>query len=369
MNRCVKDTTYQRSRQHLGGPSGPRRIEQGRVFPIRPSNAEDTESLGESFNRSLRIDNELSVQSVHDKARGRIQHKLGELGTTVDSPPEQTNPKNFAKADRGQSQSSHISDAALGKSPLFPANKKHEFGEDNARKGRHCDDFQISLMEGKSNLAESGDYLGKFYAEKYGNSKCTEMLIRYVKDPTAKVYEYIWRKYVRFCQEKKLFMESGKSLVEFIASLDEEGFAASTIRTYTVAISSIAPEDPSTGKKIGQDSDVERCPVVTLKKYLHATKEMEGRKSSDALFLTLDGKNPLKAERISKMLRILMGALGINEKYRPHSTRATAPSTAILDSMPIPWILARANWKSASTLEKHYRKDLVNRDCEVTSTI
>ena len=53
-------------------------------------------------------------------------------------------------------------------------------------------------------------------------------------------------------------MESGRSLVEFIACLGEEGFAARTIRTYAVAISSVAIEDPSTGEKIGQDPDVER---------------------------------------------------------------------------------------------------------------
>jgi integrase-like protein len=296
------------------------------------------------------------------------------------------------------------------------------------------------------------------------------MLARYVKDSTAKTYSLIWKKYVRFCQEKGRFMERGKTLVEFIAHLDEEGFAASTIRTYAVAISSVAIEDPLTGEKIGQDPDVERilsavkrhgmrylkdnamwdlgealsrlkevddtdlakltsktafllaivtfwrpgsdlarishssikfdrsgkevtlyaidvkeayqkhvrivafedegcCPVVTLKKYLHATKDMEARKLSDALFLTRDGRDPLKAERISKLLKIFMEIIGINEKFTPHSTRATAPSSMLLESMPIPWIMARANWGSATTFAKHYRKDFVDRDCAVTNTI
>lgn len=252
--------------------------------------------------------------------------------------------------------------------------------------------------------------------------------------------------------------------------MDDEKYAASTIRSYAMGISSISMEDPSTNRPIGQDADVDRilgavkrhgmkylkdnmmwdlgealnqlkdlddsdmmtltaktaflltivtfwrpasdmarisfasitfnnteeevtltaidvkeawqkstrilkfedpecCPVITLKKYLDATRNWKIRETSDALFISLNGKKPIKGERISKLIRGLMSALGIDKKYRPHSIRATAPSTALLEGMPIQWILGKANWATAETFQKYYKKDFVDRDCTMTNII
>ena len=46
--------------------------------------------------------------------------------------------------------------------------------------------------------------------------------------------------------------------MRYIAYLDNVGYAATTIRSTAVAISSVSLNDPSTGKPIGQDMDVSR---------------------------------------------------------------------------------------------------------------
>ena len=61
--------------------------------------------------------------------------------------------------------------------------------------------------------------------------------------------------------------------------------------------------------RITKFEDAERCPVITLKKYLHATREAKVRETSDALFISLDGTKSVKGERISKLIRGLMDVL------------------------------------------------------------
>lgn len=68
----------------------------------------------------------------------------------------------------------------------------------------------------------------------------------------------MWKKYVDFCEEGRRTVESGKTLVEFIAYLDNKEYAASTIRSYAVGISSISMHDPLTNKLIGQEEGVDR---------------------------------------------------------------------------------------------------------------
>jgi integrase-like protein len=296
------------------------------------------------------------------------------------------------------------------------------------------------------------------------------LLVSSVKDSTAKSYAYAWKHYINFCKEKRYFVESGETLVRYIAYLDNVGYAATTIRSTAVAISSISIRDPNTHKPIGQDVDVIRvlnavrrhglkhmktnvmwdlgaaleklkdvddtkratltaktafllaittfwrpasdlsriayssikfnsektevmfsaidvkegaqkstrlvgfnekacCPVYTLRKYLHWTKDDEARKNSDRLFISLETHTPLTGERISKLVRQLMDNLGIGGEFKAHSTRATATSTALLTGLPMQWILTKANWSTAATFGKYYKKDCIDLDCAVTNII
>ena len=110
------------------------------------------------------------------------------------------------------------------------------------------------------------------------------------------------------------------------------------------------------------------CPVYTLRRYMRRTENAPARKEADKLFVSRDGQAPLTGERISKLVRMLMSDLGIGEAFKAHSTRSTAPST-LLENIPLQWILERANWGSASTFQKYYRKDFVDKDCAVTNAI
>ena len=93
------------------------------------------------------------------------------------------------------------------------------------------------------------------------------------------------------------------------------------------------------------------CPVYTLRKYLNLTNDDETRKTSDQLFISLENHAPLTGERISKLVRQLMDALGIGREFKAHSTRSTSTSTALLAGLPMQWILARANWSTAATFQ------------------
>ena len=257
------------------------------------------------------------------------------------------------------------------------------------------------------------------------------MLVRNVKDSTAKTYAHAWKHYVTFCEDRCQLVESGESLVRYIAYLDTVGYAATTIRSMAVAISSVSLEDPKTNKPIGQNMDVVRvlhavrrhgtkhlkdnvmwdlgaalqrlkdvddsdwstlsaktafllaistfwrpasdlarisyssikfndlktevmfsaidvkegvqksmrlvefkekycCPVYTLRKYLHRTRDDEARTTADQLFISMETHSPLSGERISKLVRQLMSTLGIGEEFKAHSTRSTSTSTALL---------------------------------------
>ena len=111
------------------------------------------------------------------------------------------------------------------------------------------------------------------------------------------------------------------------------------------------------------------CPVYTLRKYLNLTRDDEARKTSDQLFISLENHAPLTGERISKLVRQLMDALGIGREFKAHSTRSTSTSTALLAGLPMQWILARANWSTAATFQKYYKKECVDMDCAVTNII
>jgi hypothetical protein len=466
----VNNSTHQRSGQHTSGSSQPRGFGQRRISPIGTSDAEYQGASGRTIDRSIRFEHEQQMQTIHDEGGRRLQHQLDELGITTNSPTDKINTKDPTEIGRRSSTTSDSSNATVEKFTLFPSNRTDENSTDRINEKRPGDDTKISPLEGRCCLNDSISYLWERYAGKYDDPKCLERLTFFTKDSTEKTYRYIWKKYVDFCKEGKRTVESGKTLVEFIADLDDKKYAASTIRSYAVGISSISMEDPLTNKPIGQDADVDRilgavkrhgmkylkdnmmwdlgealnqlkdmddsdmttltaktafllaivtfwrpasdmarisfasitfnntgeevtltaidvkeacqkstrilkfedpecCPVITLKKYLNATRHGKIRETSDALFISLDGKKPIKGERISKLIRGLMGALGVDKKYRPHSIRATAPSTALLESMPMQWILGKANWATAETFQKYYKKDFVDRDCTVTNII
>ena len=121
--------------------------------------------------------------------------------------------------------------------------------------------------------------------------------------------------------------------------------------------------------RFGKFTEEECCPLVTSKKYMHMTRDAEARKTSNQLFVSIDELTPLFGERISKLVRGMMDTLGIGKEFRPHSTKATSFSTALLAGLPMQWIIERANWSTAFTFRKHCEKSLVDVDCAITNTI
>ena len=112
------------------------------------------------------------------------------------------------------------------------------------------------------------------------------------------------------------------------------------------------------------------CPVKTLRAYLDATHEMPARKRTDALFISSDGLHAITGETISKGVLALMSEIGIDtSKFKAHSTRSTAASTLVMEGMPMPEVLKRANWASAETFQRYYKRDFVDSDEKITNII
>ena len=59
---------------------------------------------------------------------------------------------------------------------------------------------------------------------------------------------------------------------------------------------------------------------------------------------------------MSRWIRTVLLAAGINSQYTSHSTRSAATSTAADNGVPIEDILAAADWSSETTFEKFYHK-------------
>ena len=54
----------------------------------------------------------------------------------------------------------------------------------------------------------------------------------------------------------------------------------------------------------------------------------------------------------------MLGLAGVDPTYKAHSTRASSPSAAVEQGLPIDEVLRAADWASARTFERHYHKQI-----------
>jgi site-specific recombinase XerD len=98
------------------------------------------------------------------------------------------------------------------------------------------------------------------------------------------------------------------------------------------------------------------CPVDYLRRYIAATENL--RKAGSNLFLaTTHPHQSASGDTIAGWIVDRLAAAGIHD--RAHSTRAAATSTAASRGVGLDQILAAANWASATTFNRFYRRDIV----------
>ena len=74
-------------------------------------------------------------------------------------------------------------------------------------------------------------------------------------------------------------------------------------------------------------------------------------------------------DTISRWVKTVLSSAGIDtKKFRPHSTRAAAVSSANNASVPLDEILSTAGWSSESTFAKFYNKPVV-RESHFASSV
>ena len=102
--------------------------------------------------------------------------------------------------------------------------------------------------------------------------------------------------------------------------------------------------------------------VTALKAYPERTSTLH--EVAQQLFVSYSKPfKPVSRDTISRWVKTVMEKSGIDvNNFKPHSTRATAPSKALLKSVPLEPILSVAGWSSSETFEKYYNKPVNNTD-------
>ena len=198
----VDDSTHSRLGQRSSGPSQQDGPAEGRILPLRSGNPKDINSTGNTNNRLICLQEKQPMSEPRDERRGRVQFQLEGPRTSIDPPTSEVDPEDLAKDRRRQSQEGNSRDAELAKPPILSSHRSDENIERCMSEERRLGhDKRISIMEGKCVLNDSTDYLRAHFSERYKTNEGLELLVKSVKDSTARAYAYAWKRYINFCKK------------------------------------------------------------------------------------------------------------------------------------------------------------------------
>lgn len=96
-------------------------------------------------------------------------------------------------------------------------------------------------------------------------------------------------------------------------------------------------------------SDPQICVARTLNQYLMMTRPFRGL--IDHVFLTTRRTvQPATTQTLSRWIRDILTASGIDQRFKPHSTRHASTSTALKKGVPVDSIFKAAGWTSSSAV-------------------
>ena len=102
--------------------------------------------------------------------------------------------------------------------------------------------------------------------------------------------------------------------------------------------------------------DKRLCVVHYIKNYLQRTKDI--RKTTKFFISYAKPHKAISKDTLRRYVKTIMAMAGLEESYKPHSTRAAATSKAQKAEIPLHEILNKAGWSNAKTFAKYYNKTI-----------
>jgi len=102
--------------------------------------------------------------------------------------------------------------------------------------------------------------------------------------------------------------------------------------------------------------EVTRCIATNLDAYLAATTTLREEQRGPLFLTTTKPHKPATRETLRRWVTDTLLDCGIDQRFRPHSTRHAVTSTALRKGADLPTILKAAGWSQASTFAAHYHR-------------
>ena len=107
--------------------------------------------------------------------------------------------------------------------------------------------------------------------------------------------------------------------------------------------------------------DLRLCPFTHLKEYLRRTETL--RSNDDYLFVSYcKPHRGVCSSSIARWLKLVLSLSNIDTNiFKAHSYRSAVTSNALFKGVSVSDIMKLADWSSASTFNKYYRKPILDR--------
>lgn len=100
------------------------------------------------------------------------------------------------------------------------------------------------------------------------------------------------------------------------------------------------------------------CIVSMLREYLRRTNALRG--TNKLMISTIKPHRAASKQTLCRWIKMILLKAGINESFKPHSTRPASSSMAKMCGIPLQIIMKSAWWANAKTFAKYYNKPISN---------
>lgn len=109
------------------------------------------------------------------------------------------------------------------------------------------------------------------------------------------------------------------------------------------------------------------CIVTLIKEYIRRTECL--RTGDNLLVSTIKPHGNISKQTVSRWIKITMKKAGIEEIFKPHSTRAAATSQAYNKGVPLSDIIKTAGWSNAKTFATFYQKEIMSQTNKIQDSV
>lgn len=98
--------------------------------------------------------------------------------------------------------------------------------------------------------------------------------------------------------------------------------------------------------------------METLDEYISRTKDF--RKDKKLLISMIKPHGSVSKQTVGRWIKTVMRKAGLNDCFKPHSTRTASVSQAFSKGVPLLQIVHTAGWTNARTFTKFYNKPIAD---------